>query len=270
MPAYTPVTAKSHASKRWVRFSSYAFAAQSTLVQLVAADLPKAVMSLPVAFRPDGEGIMPVAVMSLEPGRNLFVAPDGRWIGGYVPSALRGHPFRLLPTPEGRHVLCVDEESGLIVDGPEGEPILDGAGGLAPAVQDVARFLAKVEENRVATARACAALLRHGVVRPWPVLARTEGGDRKVEGLLHVDEAALNGLPADAFEELRQAGALQVSYCQMLSAQHLELLGRLAAARARMQPASARPLEGVLTSPHEGNLEIDWSAFSQDAGTDRA
>jgi hypothetical protein len=172
-----------------------------------------------------------------------------------------------LPAPDGRHILCVDEESGLIVDGPDGELIFDGAGGLAPAVQDVARFLAKVEENRLATAHACAALLRYGVVRPWPVLARTEAGDRKVEGLLQVDEAALNGLPADAFEELRQAGALQVSYCQMLSAQHLTLLDRLAAAHARMQPASARPLEGGLTSPSDGNLEIDWNAFSRDADT---
>lgn len=270
MPAYHPVSAERHASKRWVRYRSYAFAAQSTLVQLVAADLPKAIMSLPVAFTSNGDEIMPVAVMSLEPGRNLFVAPDGRWIGGYVPSALRGYPFRLLSTPDGRHVLSVDEESGLIVDGPEGEPILDGAGALSPAVQDVARFLTKVEENRIATARACAALLRHGVVRPWPVLARTEGGDRQVEGLLHVDEEALNRLPADAFEELRQAGALLVSYCQMLSAQHLALLGQLAAARARMQAAKARPLEGVLTNPNEGNLEIDWNAFSQDEGTDRA
>ena len=225
---------------------------------LVAAELPRAMLHLPIAFLREGGAVIPVAVLSPQPGRNLFVAPDGRWIGGYVPAALRGHPFRLLPTDDGRHALCVDEDSGLVTEGPAGEPFFDPDGQLSVPLRQVLDFLSAIEANRAATARACAALLHHGVVAPWPITLRTEAGEQPVEGLLRIDEAALNALPMPAFEELRQAGAVPVAYCQMLSAQHLPLLGRLAAAHAQQQ-ARAAPLERILTPPAEQELELDWT-----------
>src|SRR5919112_5480426 len=117
MPEFTVVSRERHAGKAWRPYTSYAFAAGDAVLPLVASELGQAVMGMPVAFvRQDGRYVL-MAVLSLTPERNLFVAPDGRWLGEYVPMVLRGYPFRVL-RPEGREesILCVDENSGLVVD----------------------------------------------------------------------------------------------------------------------------------------------------------
>ena len=59
-----------------------------------------------------------------------------------------------------------------------------------------------------------------------------EQGGQKVEGLFRIDEAALNGLDADALIEVRNAGGLTMAYCQLLSMQHMSILGTLAQTHA--------------------------------------
>ncbi|SMP82517.1 SapC protein [Desulfonatronum zhilinae] len=89
MPNYVPVSKESHATKRWKRFESYAFAAGETFLPLVAAELPKAVTAFPIAFIQQNDLYFPVALLGFEQGENLFVAANGQWVGAYVPSALR-------------------------------------------------------------------------------------------------------------------------------------------------------------------------------------
>jgi len=60
-----------------------------------------------------------------------------------------------------------------------------------------------------------------------------DAGEQNVAGLFRIDEAALNQLPAEAFMELRDAGALLCAYCQLLSMQHLQTLGQLAQVHAK-------------------------------------
>lgn len=241
MPSLTPISHKRHADKRWLRISSYAFAAKDAVAVLVAAELPKAIMAMPVGFVAQGEGYAPAAVMGLAPGQNLLVAPDGRWLAHYIPAALRGHPFQLANTEDGRQVLCIDEDCGLLTDGPNGEAFFDDEGQPAKAVADLLNFLIQVRANHQATQRICAALQKHGLIQPWAITVKGDAGERRVEGLCRIDETALNALPAEAFLELREAGALTVAYCQLLSMQHLPSLGRLATARAHAAQPAPKP-----------------------------
>ena len=56
--------------------------------------------------------------MGSEIADDVLVAPDGRWLGGYVPACFRRHPFRLVPKQgTDQTVLCVDTDSGLVVEG---------------------------------------------------------------------------------------------------------------------------------------------------------
>lgn len=79
-----------------------------------------------------------------------------------------------------------------------------------------------------------------------------------------IDETALNALPADAFETLRQAGALPLAYCQMLSMQHLQVLGKLVQAHAKHAETQAAQVDTMFKAPNEGEIDIDWSQFSAD------
>ena len=58
-------------------------------------------------------------------------------------------------------------------------------------------------------------------------------GEREIGGLYRIDEKRLNELPAEEFEEIRKAGALPLIYSQLLSMQHLPILGKLAEAHAQ-------------------------------------
>lgn len=250
MPKYQPVSRAQFADRRWRRFSSYAFAAGDMVAPLVAQELPRATMHLPVGFMQFGDTWLPVALLGLGKGRNLFVAPDGRWAGPYVPAVYRSYPFTLVDSEEGKQVLCVDAESELIGD--EGEPFFDDEGSPAKPVAEVLNFLGQVRANRAATVRACSALAAHGLIQPWPISIKHEGGEQPLQGLYRIDEAALNTLPAAAFEEVRQAGSLPLAYCQLLSMQHLGMLGELAQAHARVaQPAAS------LTDDN-GDLNLDF------------
>src|SRR5690606_39363180 len=126
-------------------YVSNSFASAYSLSPLVAQELPRACLAMPIGFVRSDNQYQLVAVQGLAPGKNLFVAPDGRWIGPYVPAAYRGYPFVLANTEDGKRVLCVREDSGLVseVQG-EGEPFFDEEGNPSKPVQDVLNFLDQV------------------------------------------------------------------------------------------------------------------------------
>lgn len=239
------VTPQKHGALRWKRVASYAFAAQDAVAPVVAHEVSRAMMSMPLAFVKRAKDFMLMAVQGLAKGSNLFVAPDGRWLGGYIPSAYRGYPFQLANTPEGQQVLCVIEGSGLLSE-MEGELFFGEDDQPSQAVKDVLGFLTQVAQNRQVTERICALLDKHQLIQPWPIKARTDDGEREIDGLYRIDEAALNQLPAEALKELQQGGALPLAYCQLLSMQHLPLLGQLAQAHAARQVALPQTPGGEL------------------------
>ena len=252
MPKLRPVTRTEHGTRRWLRVTSYGFAARDAVVPLVSHELKRAVLTMPTGFVKPKVGYVPVAVQGLLPGRNLLVAADGRWLGAYVPAAYRAFPFQLAKTEDGRLALCVDEDSGQITDdATQGEPFFAQDGQLSQPLAEVLDFLQQVYAAREETVRACAALDEHKLLRPWNIqLEAAEGTPCKVQGLFCIDEEALAALPAAALAAARDAGALRVAYLQLLSMQHLPTLGRLAQAQA--QAASALPVTPA------GDLDLEF------------
>ena len=254
MSTYHAISRERHASKHWNRYTNYRFAAADSVIPLVAAELPKAVMSLPTAFIAQGDGYAPAAVLGLQPGNNLFVAPDWHWAGQYIPAHFRSYPFHLLLSEGGQQVLCIDEDSALVTDGASGEAFFADDGQPAQAILDILGFLTQIEQSRVSTAAACAVLKKHGLIRQWAITLKTDTGEQQIAGLFQIDEAALNQLPGDALLEVRDAGALPIAYCQLLSMQHLPLLGQLIEAQTK---ASAQALTLSQLAPN-GELELEF------------
>lgn len=259
MPNIVPISRERHADKGWKRFDSYAFAAHTTLVPLVGAELPKAAMSLPIAFVQQEERYVPVAVLGLEPTTNLFVSPDGRWLSPYIPSALRGHPFVLARTESGNRVLCLDEDSGLLTEAGQGEAFFIDSGELADGLKQVLDFLRQVENNRDRTVLACDTLARLELIRPWSIQLKVGERTRQMQGLFHIDEAALNQTSGEDFLELRRVGCLPIAYCQLLAMQHIGLLERLADLRANANRHIPRaPVSFSLAD--QDVLKFDWDS----------
>ena len=276
MSDFHPVSQTRHSTKRWARYKSYQFAANDSVAALVAAEMPKACMAFPTGFIKTEQGYNPVAVLGLGGEQNLFVTKDSRWIGGHIPAVYRSYPFRLLQSGD-QQLLCIDEASGLVIDAESAslnaesppkaantneklEHFFNDQAEPSEALKPIVEFLTQVERNRQATAIALGSLDKAQLLVPWEILVKGDGGkELRLEGLYRIDELAFNGLSSQAFEELRQSSAVALAYCQMLSMQHLQLLGQLAQAHTRAQAhAQARPL-GTASG------EIDFSFLS---GTD--
>lgn len=254
MPNFQPVSHKLHAHQHWLRMSSYAFAATDMVIPLNCSELPKAIMSLPVGFIAQGETFIPVALMGLQPGKNLLVASDGRWLGAHIPFAFRSYPFALGKTAAAEQVLCFDQDSGLLTDKSTGERFFAEDGQPIPLMRELLNFLTQNEQNHLATVAACAVLQKHSLIRDWPITVKSETGEQTITGLFQVDEARLNQLSGEALLEVREAGALLLAYCQLLSMQQLPLLGQLSRVHA-VSAAQAAEAEKLL-QPREINLDF--------------
>ena len=254
MPNFQAISRERHGQKRWIRLTNYRFAAAESVIPLVAAELPKAVMSIPVAFIEQRGAYVPAAVLGLQPENNVFVAPDWRWVGQYIPAAFRAYPFALLKTEDCQQVLCINEESGLLTNKPTGEAFFAENNQPTQNILDIVNFLNQIEQNRTLTSAACAVLEKHGLIRPWAITLKTDSGEQQLAGLFQIDESALNALSAEALAEIRNAGALPIAYCQLLSMQHLPLLGQLIEAQAK---ASKQALSFQQLAPN-GELDLEF------------
>ena len=224
------------------------------MAPVVGVELAQAVLALPLAFLQEADRFVLVAVLSLKPGRNMLVGPDGRWLGSYVPAYLRAYPFRLLPHQgTGQTVLCIDTDSGVVVEGDAaGEDFVGPDGNISPALKKALDFLNELERSRQATDVAVSALAEAGVIQPWPIKLKAEQAERTITGLYRVDEAALNALADDVFLKLRKtSGALPIAYAQMLSMAQIGMFEHLARLQAQLRPPPAAALPENIDSLFE-------------------
>lgn len=252
--AIHPITFEKFANKRFLRAKGYAFAAKEAVVALAAHELPKAAMSLPTGFIQAGESFSPVAVMGVQPGKNLFVRVDGSWLGGYMPAAFRGFPFLLGNIEDGRQILCINDAQGSLSE-IEGEAFFEADQQLTQPVKEILNFLSHVASNYVATQQMIAVLQKHQLIVPWEIkLQDSNKQTQAVQGLYRVDEKAMNQLSPEALYALQQSGALQLSFCQLLSMQHLQMLGKLAQAHQEAEQMAALP------KTEKGELDLSFLA----------
>lgn len=240
MSNYTPITRQTHAKKHWQKFTNYNFAAQTQTARVVAAELGQAVRTLPMAFVKQGDNFILSAVMALEPDQNLYVAPDGRWLGGYVPAAFRGYPFSIQ-----NGTLHIDEDSGLVSEDTSGQALYDKTGELTKPVQDVQNFLRQIEQNRTITDLAVAALSDAGCITEW------QFKDKDVAGLYRADEAKLNTLDGETYLKLRKTKSIAIAYAQLFSMANIGVFDKLEKMQTRKEEEEP-DLENL------ENFDIDW------------
>lgn len=231
-----PISATRHAGKAWRRPTSFAFVATQAVVPLVAAEFSRAAIALPIGFIAQEDAYVPVAVMSPVAGRNLAIGPGGQWLGGYVPANLRSYPFRLgQGAGDEQLVLCVDEDSGMIVESDGvAEDLVDPEGKPTPAANTMLAFLLTMEQSRRNTAQAIAVLAAAGLIQPWQFQVMIDGQATSSAGIYRVDEAALNALDDAAFATLRRTGALALAYMQLVSMNQIALFDQWALVRQQL------------------------------------
>ena len=95
----------------------FKFARVGHAIPLTVGEFPLAAVTGPIIFV--GDEKLPLAVMGLNPGDNMFVRPDGLFEPGvYVPAYVRRYPFVFANDSQNNQmVLCIDRAAEFIVEG---------------------------------------------------------------------------------------------------------------------------------------------------------
>jgi hypothetical protein len=237
MPRLVPLNPQRFQAKRFKRAQGFRFAANQALWPVVGSEFGELAGSIPIVFMREGAHYTAMAMTSPVPNKSFYVGPDGEWLGTYRPAILRAYPFRLVRQPgPDKSVLCIDEESGLILDGPdEGEAFFKADGTPADSIKAVLQFLSHWDANCTATELALAALAEAGVIEPWPLQINLDGKPATIEGICRIAEAKLNAVGDEKFLQLRKAGALALAYAQLISMRNVGRFSEFAKLRKRLQ-----------------------------------
>lgn len=219
--------AERHANLGLSQDICYTFAGEAVSLPLNAVEVPIAARDYPIVFA--GDPAVPLAIVGLKAGRNLFVRPNGSWEPGrYVPAYVRRYPFALVgrESPD-QFSLCIDMASERIV-GEGGAPLFED-GKPSKLTQDALQFCAAFERKAATTRKAVAALKDKALLKPNEATVRLADGHQiSMTDFAVIDEARLGALSDEDFLALRRAGALPAIYGHLASqASWSELVRRL-------------------------------------------
>ncbi|MEQ7153863.1 SapC family protein [Brevundimonas aurifodinae] len=215
----------------------YAFVGSSHVVPMTVTEFAPAALSYPVVFL--GDNKLPVAVMGLRQGENLYITPSGDFRPeAYIPAYVRRYPFVFAnDQQQQRMILCIDRGAPFITEGGQAPLFVDGKP--SDYVNQAMEFCNNFEQERVRTESFVKLLTDLDLfdVREAVFTPRDENGNagapQKLADYFAVSEEKLKALPAEKLAELRDNGALGQIYAHLISLLGWDRLIALAFDRAR-------------------------------------
>jgi hypothetical protein len=225
-----PLNRAKHAGLGLPAMAGFQWCAALNSVYLSAPEMARAALDYPIGFireNPSGD-FLPVAVLGLRGGENLFVDSSGRWREhSYVPAYVRRYPFCIVELPsaeaaaEPQRLICVQEDRLV----PSPTPFFDAQGEPTPAWTPALQLIEAIEGARLQTRTFARRLDAFGLMTPFDALAMPSGGvPMRLQGLYRVDEEKLKGLAERELRQLLRKNELRAVYAHLLS---LENFARL-------------------------------------------
>ena len=214
----------------------FGFAAKTHVAPLVVTEFAPACMLYPIIFA--GDDHQPLAVMSLRPDENLFIAESGAVSPDtYVPAYIRRYPFVFADDEQAqRLVVCIDRASKALVE--NGDTPLFQNGDTSQFTKDAIEFCRQFEEERQRTEQFVKLIkdndlfeLKKAVFTPRNADG-SPGEEQPIAEYFAVSEEKLNALAPDKLLELQRNGALAQIYAHLISLLNWDRLIAVTLARA--------------------------------------
>jgi hypothetical protein len=185
----------------------------------------------PIVFSVGGTPV-PIALMGLNEGVNVFLDQDGRAVDQnvYIPAYLRRYPFllaRLRPDSDELS-LCFDPTSGAIGEFEDGDPLFDGDQP-SDATKAILEFCEQFEAAGLRTNAFIEELVKTDLLMDGEVAIQPEGFEQPYiyRGFRMVDEEKLRNLRGDELRKMNQHGMLPLLFAHHVSlAQMREVFAR--------------------------------------------
>jgi hypothetical protein len=222
-----PLDRTAHARLRVRNAPNFLFTVDAPLVPLLTAEFAPIAREYPIVFMKDEGTVVPVALVGMPQGKNVFVDANGRWDARYVPAYVRRYPFVFAETAPEQYTVCIDTTSELL-DEKEGVPLFESNGEPSTSLQDTIKRLEDYQRvtnfTRSFTQRLAAAnlLMEANAKAELP-----DGRSFVWRGFWTVDEAKFRELPEATLKEWFASGELGLIYAHLLSLGNLaDLLRR--------------------------------------------
>lgn len=168
-----------------------------------------------------GENPVPLALMGLNEGVNVFVDDEGKLISeAYIPAYVRRYPFMLARlAPDAQELsLCFDPTSGLIGEFDEGLPLFDGDKP-SETVNNVLKFCEEFELSAQRTIAFMKELGDLGLLMDGEVSIQPAGVEQPFiyRGFQMVNEDKLRELTGEQLVKMNQNGMLPLILAHFFS-----------------------------------------------------
>jgi hypothetical protein len=170
-----------------------------------------------------GENPVPLALMGLNEGVNVFVDADGGLLGEvYVPAYIRRYPYMLARLTEGAQELslCFDPTSGLVGEYDDGEALFQD-GEPTEATTSILKFCEEFELSAQRTAAFVNELKTAELLMEGEVSIQPAGAEQPFiyRGFQMVNEDKLRELRGDELRKMNQNGILPLLMAHLFSMQ---------------------------------------------------
>ena len=225
----SPFDKQQHAGMGVRQAQNYDWCSGLNAVYINAVEFARAALDFPIAFtREERSGeFIPVAVLGLRNGENLFVDEDSRWQEqAYIPAYFRRYPFCIAELPqqngnEPQRLVCVQADQLEAND----TPLIAEDGTPTERWNNVQKLLEAIEGARQQTRVLSRRLEALELLTAFDALATSNSGQQmRLQGMFRIDEQKLNALSSKDLKSLMSKGELRCIYAHLLS---LENFARL-------------------------------------------
>ncbi|MCL2713570.1 MAG: SapC family protein [Alphaproteobacteria bacterium] len=211
----------------------YDFSRRAMSVPLRASEFAEAVSDYPIVFTDKGTPV-PLAILSYEADRNLFVAEDGSWrVEAYLPLYVRRYPFIGMERTTGEISLGIDASSGLFVPrAREGRDLrlFDDEEQLTEVGRFGAALCTAWNEGEGATGAFVEALVETDLLQAGRIeMKLADGCIQVVDGFLAVNETAFRALPPSTVLSWHESGWLDLVTLHLASQRNWARLAAIGA-----------------------------------------
>jgi len=225
-----PLNSRDHASWRSRTTDRAPWLAGFHAVPLTVEEFPAAARHYPIIFS-SGDNPVPLALMGLNEGVNVFVDADGKVTENlYIPAYVRRYPFLLAKlTPESEELsLCFDPTTDLIGDFAEGVALFEGE---QPSenTRAVLGFCEQFEQAGMKTQAFVEELAKHKLLMEGEVAIQQDGAEQPFvyRGFQMVNQEVLRDLRGDVLRAWNQNGLLPLIFAHLFSLELIrEIFGR--------------------------------------------
>ena len=214
-----PLSSQLHASWKSRPLDMQPILATQHAIPLTVEEFAVAQRHYPIVFSV-GDNAVPLALMGLNEGINVFAEAEGNAPDIYVPAYVRRYPFMLAKLrPDAEELsLCFDPSSGNIGEFDDGQPLFDGETP-SQTTQAILQFCEQFEQAGARTNLFMEEVRKAGLLMDGEVTVQPSDADQPFvyRGFQMIDEAKLQELRGDELRKMNQSGLLALIYAHLFS-----------------------------------------------------